>query len=433
VAALDEALAIADFSQQNDQVEIAAPGVAVLSTLPYTDETSTTVSGIVYQSNHIEYSARGTASGALVDGGLCTTTGAWSGKVVLCARGDISFYDKVINVQNSGGTAAVIYNNEPGNFFGTLGDGYSSSIIGVSISQEDGQYLVANKLGTTAAISSEYTWPASGYEAWDGTSMATPHVSAVAALLWSANTSATNVEIRNAMNATALDLGAAGRDVAFGYGLVQAYDALAYMGGVTPPDNTPPSVSITAPANGSSYTVGDTVTFTGSASDAEDGNISGAIAWTSSIDGAFGTGASFSTAALSAGTHTITASVTDSDGASDSDSISITISDGGSGGDALVVTVTTDKASYVKNEYAIITVSVTDGSSAVSGASVSVAITTPFNNVYVGTGTTDSSGQTAFSFRVTPNKEGFGTYYVDATATLSGYTSGSGSTTFLVP
>ncbi|MGD9404647.1 MAG: S8 family serine peptidase, partial [Anaerolineae bacterium] len=71
--------------------------------------------------------------------------------------------------------------------------------------------------------------PASGYEAWGGTSMATPHVSGVAALLWSANPELTNVQIREAMDMTALDLGDPGRDVHYGYGLVQAYDALDYL------------------------------------------------------------------------------------------------------------------------------------------------------------------------------------------------------------
>lgn len=127
VAALDEANAIANFSQQNDQVELAAPGVAVLSTIPYIDTSEVIVAGIPYAANHIEYSSRGSATGNLVDGGLCTTTGLWENAVVLCERGDISFYDKVMNVENSGGVAAVIYNNEPGNFYGTMAPARKSS------------------------------------------------------------------------------------------------------------------------------------------------------------------------------------------------------------------------------------------------------------------------------------------------------------------
>jgi subtilisin family serine protease len=238
VAAIDESKVVADFSQKNDQVELAGPGVAVLSTVPYIDYSALKVDGVEYLGAHIEYAARGTASGILVDGGLCTTTGAWTGKVVLCQRGDISFYDKVMNVQNSGGVAAAIYNNVPGGFLGTLGEGYSSSIIAISLSQEDGTYLVANKLGLTGTIESALTYPISGYEYYDGTSMATPHVSAVAALVWSAKPTATNAEIRNALVATAEDLGDPGRDTSYGYGLVQAYDAIQYLVGTVEPGST---------------------------------------------------------------------------------------------------------------------------------------------------------------------------------------------------
>ncbi len=238
VAAIDEAMLVADFSNQNDQVDLAAPGVAVLSTLPYLDSSSVVVDGITYSASHIEFSGRGAASGALVSGGLCDSVGSWSGKVVLCERGVIDFYTKVINVQNGGGVAALIYNNLPGNFLGTLGEGNTSSIIGLSLSQEDGQFLVANKLGAVADLSSILTIPASGYEAWDGTSMATPHVSAVAALIWSSRPTATNTMVRDALFATAFDLGTIGRDNAYGYGLVQAYDALQALNPPTPTNYT---------------------------------------------------------------------------------------------------------------------------------------------------------------------------------------------------
>lgn len=236
VAAVDSTETVASFSQQNRDVEIAAPGVGVLSTVPWLDENTltfpdnTSVSG-----GHVQFSARteGT-TGALVDGGLCDSVGSWSGKVVLCQRGTVSFNDKVQNVQSGGGVAAVIYNNVTsdstcGDFAGTLGDGNSSTIPAITGSCADGTYALGY-VGQNGTVESRVAIPGSGHEAWNGTSMATPHVSAVAALIWSCHPTATNQKIRDTMNATAKDKGAAGRDNAYGYGIVQAKAAVDSLG-----------------------------------------------------------------------------------------------------------------------------------------------------------------------------------------------------------
>jgi uncharacterized repeat protein (TIGR02543 family)/uncharacterized repeat protein (TIGR01451 family) len=89
--------------------------------------------------------------------------------------------------------------------------------------------------------------------------------------------------------------------------------------------NTTPAVNITSPANGAEYALGDSITFSGSAIDSEQGNLSAGLAWTSSIDGSTGSGGTFSTAALSAGIHTITASITDGGGMSGSAQVIITV------------------------------------------------------------------------------------------------------------
>jgi subtilisin family serine protease len=237
VAAIDINMAVADFSTFNDDVELAAPGVNVLSTVPFIPDSYVLVDDVKYTALGMEFAPLGQVSGELVDGGFCQAADPaadWTGKVVLCSRGNVSFAEKVTKVMSNGGAAAVIYNNAPGIFSGTLGE-EGDWIVAVSISQEDGQFLVANKLGSIAtAANNPYIWPASGYEAWGGTSMATPHVSGVAALIWSANPSWTNVQIRAALNATALDLGDPGRDIHFGYGLVQAKAALEALGGGKP-------------------------------------------------------------------------------------------------------------------------------------------------------------------------------------------------------
>jgi serine protease len=77
-------------------------------------------------------------------------------------------------------------------------------------------------------VTSQVTDPGSGYAFYDGTSMATPHVSAVAALVWSYNTSWSASKVRTALEKSAEDLGTAGRDNNYGFGLVRAKAALDY-------------------------------------------------------------------------------------------------------------------------------------------------------------------------------------------------------------
>src|SRR5206468_3343610 len=80
--------------------------------------------------------------------------------------------------------------------------------------------------------------------------------------------------------------------------------------------NTAPVVNIAAPAPNATVNIGSPVTFSGKATDAESGDLSGQIQWTSNLDGALGTGASITVARLQPGTHTITARVTDATGLS---------------------------------------------------------------------------------------------------------------------
>ncbi|MCZ7383189.1 MAG: S8 family peptidase [Candidatus Methanoperedens sp.] len=66
------------------------------------------------------------------------------------------------------------------------------------------------------------TWLNSGYANASGTSMAAPFVSGVAALVKSKNLSMNPQEIREALDYNAINLGDAGRDRIYGFGLVQA-------------------------------------------------------------------------------------------------------------------------------------------------------------------------------------------------------------------
>lgn len=229
---------IADFSQYpsctsgrgkratNDEhicVEVTAGGVDTLSTYPADMATSSsmTADGSAFASSAMENS--GNASGSLYFMGTAEATdGAANGKVCLIDRGNISFHDKVANCEASGGIGAIIVNNEAGMLYGTLGDTNSTSIPAVGAAFEDRTALMA---ATNANISIG----TSDYGLMSGTSMATPAVAGLAALVWSNHPECTGEEIRSALKATAADAGAAGKDVYFGYGIVKAADASAYL------------------------------------------------------------------------------------------------------------------------------------------------------------------------------------------------------------
>jgi len=379
VAAVDSGLTIADFSNQNSAVEIAAPGVSVLSTVPFVDQTTLSVNGVDYNAIRVEYSQDNTsASGDLVNGGLCTSTGSWAGKVVLCQRGDISFYDKVMNVQNSGGAAAVIYNNEPGDLLATLGEGASSEILAVGITQTLGEDLVATAIGSDATVTNTYTKPGSGYESWDGTSMAAPHVSGVAALIWSANPSWTNVQIREAINETAVDLGPTGRDSIYGNGLVQAKAALIALGWT--PQPTPTDTPTPTPTETATPTPTETPTPTPTA------------------------------------TPTPTETSTPEPGGT------------------LTVEITNPSvdAVFQNKDLVNITISVNDDGFVVSSATVSGTVIGPNGKYQAFSGSTDTSGLFTYGFLANANRMGFGTYTIEVTVSKVGYETVSTTSTFEV-
>jgi serine protease len=95
------------------------------------------------------------------------------------------------------------------------------------------------------------TYPAalngSGYAIMSGTSMASPHVAAVAALLRSADPSLSPDQVESALETSATDLGPAGRDDDYGYGRIDAAAALAAITPATPPTSEPTSGPTTPP------------------------------------------------------------------------------------------------------------------------------------------------------------------------------------------
>lgn len=93
-------------------------------------------------------------------------------------------------------------------------------------------------------------------------------------------------------------------------------------GGMGP--NEAPSASIDSPSDGAAFSEDASVTFEGSASDPEDGALSGeALEWSSDVDGDLGTGETLTVQDLTPDVHTVVLVATDSDGATDSDSVTV--------------------------------------------------------------------------------------------------------------
>ena len=182
------------------------------------------VGGTAYPSFPMDGSPAKAAKARLYNFGLGdkVRTGA-SGQICLIKRGNIEFRVKVRNCERSGGIGAIVYNNVSGSFQGTLGTTVTS-IPSVSVSDSVG-LLLKSQIGSMTNVAVK----TANYDYFTGTSMSTPHVSAVAALVWSYYPACSATQIRTALFTTALDLGTGGRDNKTGYGLVQAKAAYNYL------------------------------------------------------------------------------------------------------------------------------------------------------------------------------------------------------------
>lgn len=101
------------------------------------------------------------------------------------------------------------------------------NVVAVSATDKNNNLAAFSSVGPEVELAAPgvgilSTWNDGGYNTISGTSMATPHVSGVAALAWEANPLLSNVEIRALLQQTADDLGMTGRDSFYGYGLVDA-------------------------------------------------------------------------------------------------------------------------------------------------------------------------------------------------------------------
>lgn len=102
------------------------------------------------------------------------------------------------------------------------------------------EYIKPDVVAPGVAVVS--TWKDGGYASLSGTSMATPHVSGIAALLLQANTDFTPEDVKRAIEESATDIEIAGKDVKSGSGIVDAYRAFAAAMNMQVSKNQPPVV-----------------------------------------------------------------------------------------------------------------------------------------------------------------------------------------------
>ncbi len=117
------------------------------------------------------------------------------------------------SLENVHSISAITYHGSLASF-SSWGAGLSMTAPGVSVYTTD-------RTGSDGYSSGDYTYV-------QGTSFSSPYAAGVAALLLSANPTLTSSEVGEILECTAVDYGAAGYDIYYGHGLINANNALNY-------------------------------------------------------------------------------------------------------------------------------------------------------------------------------------------------------------
>jgi serine protease len=269
VGAIDSTSTVASFSQRGPDLKVVAPGVDVLSTFVDVHEVDGVsgagssidgyrINGYDTASNPLTCSNAPTVGGALASCGIGNVSdfSNVAGKVALIQRGGTSnltgttltFAEKAKNAKAAGAVGVIVYNNRAtenasestGWAMTNLRRGSDVPPTVVGVTQAEGQRLLS-AIGANVTVGFTRINSLEGYTLLSGTSMASPHAAAVAALAWSVAPTATASQVNDAVVNTATDLGAPGVDNIYGHGLVNAVDAAkqlnpaAFSSGGTPP------------------------------------------------------------------------------------------------------------------------------------------------------------------------------------------------------
>ena len=221
----------ADFSNTGQDLDLSAPGVAILSPVPRgTGEDSSIKTTKPYAALGMTYAGHtGGIAALLVNCGSGNTPDEFpakvAGNIALIKRGDATFATKAENAMNAGAIGVIVYNNVAGDFNGTLGAAQTSErrdwvpVIGVSDATGT---LLRKWTKKKATLINDLT----NWASFEGTSMASPMVAGVAGLLLSVNPGLSGADLTEILQQTATRLGGRGYNTTFGWGLVNADKAV---------------------------------------------------------------------------------------------------------------------------------------------------------------------------------------------------------------
>lgn len=152
--------------------------------------------------------------------------------------GDTTIYNAVVYAYNKGCLIVCASGNDGSTV--SYPAAYSTQCIAVGATNFFGQRCSFSNYGSSLDIvapgqnivqqtlTNNQNLSSFSYLSWAGTSMASPHVAGVAALVWSKNPTFTRDQVQKALLSTARDLGTTGFDNYFGNGLLDANAAVKW-------------------------------------------------------------------------------------------------------------------------------------------------------------------------------------------------------------